>query len=178
MLRHRIARSCRALRAKAVWSWRRSDLRDTRFNAEARFGPTLKLWDASSYFPQHQYAWRDLSIMIGYRDDVAAMVWVNSDRQISSDASSDLFDIYAAGQAWTERPDLPQRITSLFAYTPDARGNRYWERSDRRAWACLAKTGLGMDDLEFHLDFTCSAWQEIKGTRYGSWFLKSERNGA
>jgi hypothetical protein len=116
--------------------------------------------------------------MVAFLDDVAAMVWVDSDRQIPADARAALFDIYAAGHAWAETPDLPRRITSLFAYTPDARGNRYWERSDRRAWACTATTGAGMGDLKFHLDFTCSAWQEVKDTRYGSWFLKSERNGA
>jgi hypothetical protein len=177
MLRHRIIRSWRALRAKALWSWRRSHLGDTRSSTEARFGSTLKLWDEHSYFPQHEYAWRDLSIVVALRDDVAAMVWVNSDRQIPADARSALFDIYAAGHAWIEQPDLPRRITSLFAYTPDARGNRYWERSDRRAWACLATIGVGMDDLQFHLDFTCSAWQEVKATRYGSWFVKSRPNG-
>jgi hypothetical protein len=116
--------------------------------------------------------------MIAFTDDRPAMVWVDSDRQIPAEARAELFDIFALGHAWTERSDIPRHITSLFAYTPDARGNRYWERDDRRAWACTATTGVGMDDLKFHLDFTCSAWQEVKGTKYGSWFLKSERTGA
>src|SRR5687767_13878311 len=104
MLRHRILRSFHALRAKAAWSWRRSDLGDTRTNAEARFGPTLKLWDESSYFPQHQYAWRDFSITIAYRDDVTAMIWVRSHRRIPEDVRLLFFNIYACGHRWIEAP--------------------------------------------------------------------------
>lgn len=176
MLRHRITRSCCALRAKARWSWRRAHLGDTQSASESRFGPTLKLWDETSYFPQHEYVWRDLSVLVAFQNKHAAMVWVDSDRRIPADAKADLFYIYAAGHTWMERPDLPPRITSLFAYTPDARGNRYWERSDRRAWACLATTGASMTNLKFHLDFTCSVWQEVKDSRYGAWLLKSERS--
>ena len=176
MLRHRLTRSFRFLYAKACWGWRRAYLGDTRASAEARFGPAVKIWsEEHSYYPEYQYAWGEFSVTVSFRNDLAAMVWVQSDGRIPPEAREAFFDLYATGHMWQERPDLPRRITSLFAYIPDARGNRYWERSDRCAWACSASSGT-LDDLKFNLDFTCSAWQEVKNSRFGTWFVKSERN--
>ena len=104
MLRHRIKRLIRALCAWAQWRWRRADLGISRSRAESRFGTGLKLWDEPSYFPQHEYLRREPSLMIAFRNEMAAMIWVASDLQIPADARKPLFEALAAGHTWTDLP--------------------------------------------------------------------------
>jgi hypothetical protein len=179
MLRHVPLRLYWHLKGKLLWRWRRATLGDTRANAVVRYGKPVKVWSEDySYYPESEFVWRESTVTVIFVDEIAAMAWVSSDKQIPEDVRAELFSIHSCGLRWCEQKNPGRHVTKHFAYIPDIRGNRYFEREDKRAWACLATSGVGMHDRQFHMDFTCTRWQEVKESKFGVWTTKLELSRA
>ncbi len=174
-LHHRILRAYRWARDTIRWRKFDADLGEELDRSKERYGPVVHLGDPTSRFPEHEFEHDGIDVSIGYVDNAAAMVWHTSERAFSADFRKACFDAYSNDHDWVERSDKPQFVTGLFAYRPSLPQNKYWERADGKAWAAIAQTGAGLDDLSFHMDFTCGKWQQVKKVRYGVWFLESEK---
>ena len=174
MIRHRLLRSYRWMRDAIRWRNRRTSFRFTERKAEDRYGDLVELTDKTSRFPERNYETQEIDVSIVFIEGRAAMIWHTADRAFADEFVQNCLNAYQDEFTWIEQPSKPRSIADLFAYDRNLPQNQYWERSDKKAWACLGQTGSDLSNIRFHLDFTTGEWQAVKNVRYGVWNLLGE----
>jgi len=132
-----------------------------------KFGDVVKVWDETSNYPEHEFSFRGIELMVAFENDVAIRIWQRSSKAFDDEFIDDQLNFFGDGDSWISLTDVPRKVREgMFSFGYGAHG-RHLQRSDGQAWACIGTAGKSLEDREFHFDIVTGRWQRLKSTRYG-----------
>ena len=169
---HRIIRTLRWIGDGFKWRSYHATLNESLEESKRRFGDVIHLSDSTSSIPQYEFTDNGIDISISYESDQAIRVWHSSEKAFPDSYIMQSLSHYAGNSQWVEVSEVAANVASLFNFGRSQPG-RYFERSDKEAWACVGFIGRELSSMTFHFDITCGRWARIYNSRYGVWSIRN-----